>query len=408
MDRRAAVLVCLVVTLLLAGQAPLAAQPPAPAPEVMAMPVLTAEGPAPAGPGRVWAEAEYLLWWARGSRLPPLITTGPPGTPLEQAGVLGAPGTLVLAGDDRICGDDRSGGRFTLGAWLDPDNVLGVEGHFLILENLAEDTLAASSGTPILSRPFLDATTGLPAAQLVAFPGLLAGSAQVAASCDGLLGAGALLRWNVYRAGEARIDLLAGYRFLRLQDGLQITESLTTTDPADPGGIPLGTTFDLFDRFDTRNEFHGGDLGLAAEFPVGVLRVRLLGKVALGATHQTADVFGATAVAAPGSPPSSNVGGLLALPSNIGHYSRNEFAVVPEFGVKVGGYLTPRLRAWAGYTFLYWSEVARAGDQVSLNVNPALLPPVTGAVSGPFEPAFTFRDTGFWAHGLSLGLEFRF
>jgi hypothetical protein len=74
----------------------------------------------------------------------------------------------------------------------------------------------------------------------------------------------------------------------------------------------------------------------------------------------------------------------------------------------VGGNLTPRLRAWAGYTFLYWSEVARAGDQVNLNVNPALLQPGTGPVSGPFEPSFSFRDSGFWAHGLNLGLEYRF
>src|SRR5262245_52245287 len=64
------------------------------------------------GAGRVWADAELLLWWQRGASLPPLATTSPPGTPLDQAGVLGAPGTSVLFGGTRVNGDLRIGGRF--------------------------------------------------------------------------------------------------------------------------------------------------------------------------------------------------------------------------------------------------------------------------------------------------------
>src|SRR5882724_3485002 len=37
---------------------------------------------APRGP-RVWGSAEYLLWWVRGQNLPPLVTTSPPGTPIN-------------------------------------------------------------------------------------------------------------------------------------------------------------------------------------------------------------------------------------------------------------------------------------------------------------------------------------
>jgi hypothetical protein len=41
--------------------------------------------------GQFWAEIDYLGW-----TVPPLVTTSPAGTPLAQAGVLGAPGTSVL------------------------------------------------------------------------------------------------------------------------------------------------------------------------------------------------------------------------------------------------------------------------------------------------------------------------
>src|SRR6266496_5985866 len=38
-------------------------------------------------PGRAWVRAEYLLWAVKGQPLPPLLTTSPPGTPRENAGV---------------------------------------------------------------------------------------------------------------------------------------------------------------------------------------------------------------------------------------------------------------------------------------------------------------------------------
>src|SRR6476659_9640207 len=51
---------------------------------------------------RLWGGAEYLLWWVEGQRIPALVTTSPPGTPLAQAGVLGLPGTSALFGHSRM------------------------------------------------------------------------------------------------------------------------------------------------------------------------------------------------------------------------------------------------------------------------------------------------------------------
>jgi hypothetical protein len=65
------------------------------------------------------------------------------------------------------------------------------------------------------------------------------------------------------------------------------------------------------------------------------------------------------------------------------------------------------VRATVGYTFTYWSQVARAGEQISLDVNPTFLDP-EAEFSGPLRPAFAFRYTDFWAHGLNVGVEARF
>ena len=48
------------------------------------------------------------------------------------------------------------------------------------------------------------------------------------------------------------------------------------------------------------------------------------------------------------------------------------------------------------------------GNQIDLNVNPNLLPPVVTPITGPLQPAPKFDQTSLWIQGIDLGLEFRF
>ena len=57
-----------------------------------------------------------------------------------------------------------------------------------------------------------------------------------------------------------------------------------------------------------------------------------------------------------------------------------------EMRVQLAYQVGPHLSVHAGYTFLYWSQVVRAGDQIDLVVNPALLPPPVPGAS-PLRPA---------------------
>jgi hypothetical protein len=355
-------------------------------------------------PTRFWINGEALLWWMRSANLPPLVTGSPPGTAAANVGVLGAPGTTTLFGGSPVNGGLAPGGRLTAGYWLDCGQTCAIEAYFF---QLAERSQHFSAGSPNnVGRPFTNAVTGLPDAELVSLPGFLNGRVDASITSGSLIGAGVLGRSNLCAGCGYYLDALFGYRYLNMEDRLQIHENLTSTDPAQTVA-PLGTNILVMDRFRTRNDFNGGDIGLAGEIRRNAWSLGGTATIALGSTYERVDINGATAVTVPGFATVHRAGGLLALSSNSGFQTRTVFGVVPEVRVHLAYQPTERLRLHVGYSFLYWSQVVRPGDQIDLTVNPALLPPPVAGAS-PQRPSFTFHGTGFWAQGIDLGLEFRF
>jgi len=75
--------------------------------------------PENSGPSwRLWAGVEALGWAISGQSLPPLVTGSPTGTPRNQAGILGAPGTQILYGDQTVNGNLQPGIRTYAGLFL--------------------------------------------------------------------------------------------------------------------------------------------------------------------------------------------------------------------------------------------------------------------------------------------------
>ena len=210
---------------------------------------------------RFWGRAEYLLWWVRGANTPALVTTSPDGTPSGVAGVL--PGANVLFGDQRINNNSRSGGRFTLGYWFGNCNLYCLEDTFFFVGGSSDGFKQTSNGSPILARPFFNTLTSAQDSVLVAFPNTVVGTIAVSSSRQ-LYGNELNLRRALYVDDFRRFDILAGYRFLYLSDGLQVSTNTTSTDQG--GSVPVGTTFGVFDSFATRNQFNGGQIGLSTEF----------------------------------------------------------------------------------------------------------------------------------------------
>jgi hypothetical protein len=372
----------------------------------------------PCGPeGRVWTDAELLLWWTKGMEVPPLVTSSPSGTPRGLAGVVGVPTTRVLFGGNGVDDGMRPGFRVRAGAWLDDCQDCGIEGSFFFLGTKSENRTFGPMDAPVIARPFVDVNPGVtnplaagivpfgsPNSELVVFPGVLTGTINVHTSTD-LYGFDANAIKNILCCCNYRLDLLAGYRYLNLQDQVDIDEHLTVLSTDNPA-IPAGTTFVVQDRFKSTNEFNGGQIGLAGEYRSGRWYFGGRNLVALGNTHSEVTISGDTVVTTPGGVPAVNAGGLLTQPTNIGTFTADKFAVVYEAQTILGYQVTDGLRAFVSYSYLYWSNVARAGDQIDLVVNSSQIPP--GTLNGAARPSFVRNDTNFWAQGISFGLELRY
>ena len=362
---------------------------------------------APCGPlGRTWFDFDFLVWVAKEMSAPPLVTTSPAGTDPGDAGVL--PGATVLFGG-ALLDDVRSGGRIKLGRWLDDSQWVGIEGEYLGINREKLDFLRSSEGDPILARPFFNVTIGEADAQLIALPGAIGGRIQVHAASM-FQSAGIRGLWNMRcRNGSgcgtpgcnrcfpsARLDLIGGYRYARLDDGLVISETISTTE----GGAAV--SIDSQDSFGTENHFNGADFGARWLGQRRRLSLEVLGKIAFGNVRQEADIVGNTIIVPGGF---QQRGGLLALQTNDGFYKRDRFAVLPEFGANAGFQITERARLTFGYSVIYWNKVLRAGDQIDLNVNENFIPPVTPV--GPAVPQFVFNETDYWVQGINFGVDYR-
>jgi hypothetical protein len=352
---------------------------------------------------RFWVHADYMLWWMRSPSVPVLVTTGP----TSSAGILGQPGTTVLAGGSNVDLGAFSGLRLGAGCWLDEFQTVGIEGNWFTLGSRSWSFGAGNNGdpgAPVVARPFFNALSNMEDSELVAVGGLLAGTVlvNVSSRLDGWEVNGL---YNLCCDCNTRFDLLAGFRSLELNDGLTVVEDLTVL-PSVPG--LGGNRFQVADEFHTRSTLYAGQLGARLSYQHGSWDTTLTGKVALGSNHEEVAINGFTGLTPAGGPTTVLPGGLLALPSNIGSYSRDVFSVVPEVGLTLGYWLTNSIHIRIGYNFLYWSNVVRAGDQIDRVVNPQQVPALQGAASSATRPAFTFNGTDFWAHGLACSLEFRF
>ncbi|GIW92310.1 MAG: hypothetical protein KatS3mg110_0351 [Pirellulaceae bacterium] len=343
----------------------------------------------------VWVDAEWLLWEGKKSSLPPLVTTDP------NDGVL--PDATILLGNESIGGQRRPGGRLRFGAWSNPTQRVSWEGFLVGLSDERFVFEAASDEFPLLARPFFNFTDDLMGgfvgqdAFLVADPGNATGFIRVQHNLDLLLG-GVTRRLVLRSDGRWRVDLLAGYVATRIDGSLEI-RSLTDIVGED-------ASLTVVDLFRTKNAFHGGQLGFELEriFASGAV-VDFAARVGLGNMRQWVVIDGMQEAVA-GGVVDRQTGGLLAQPTNIGTHRRDVFAVAPELTLQYRHPLARNIYFLAGYNFLYWNRVALPANQIDreLGVNPNQ-PPAAGE---PQRPEFSFQDTDYYVHGLSLGLEWSF
>ncbi len=399
---------------------PVVAQPPSDARPATSSPTIASTGPIVPIPAptsgatpyvahteeiadctRAWASGEYLLWWIKDGPLPvPLVTTGNPADPVS-AGALGRPGTVTLFGGNNLDYGTVSGMRLTAGTWLNEERTLGVEASGFLLEQRTVGFGAGSdgAGNPPIYNPLFRADLRREGAFTISDPLAVLGGATAIRSQTNLWGAEINGLANLADRKGVTIDLLAGFRYLDLEDRLTVTSPLFD---------PVNRLNQLeSDSFSTRSQFYGAQVGGKVGIQMGDATLDVIGKVAFGETHQSVSINGSTTLSGPGARiQGSFPGGVFTQPSNIGRRTRNNFGVVPEGQIRLSYLLTPNLQAFVGYDFLYWSSVVRSGDQIDHNVNPTQSQ--GGVLVGQASPAPLFNRSDFWAQGVTFGLELRY
>jgi hypothetical protein len=371
-----------------------------------------------------WAGAEYLLWWFKGQPLPPFFVLTGDQTTANPGEIGPAGGGIPLANHSRVDYGALSGVRATVGGLLGGDGGLGIEGSGFILPRQSKTLRYASdaNGNPVLAFRYQDPPGGerfedafqasIPAPFNFTFPPT-AGSLAIVSNTR-LWGSEVNAVAGLGGSG-LRLQALGGFRYLDLSESVSLQLQSTAID----GGFVsfLGNQFGAGnsiasnDFFRTRNQFYGGQFGARGEFGSGGLVIAVTSKLALGNMHEVVEVRGNSTLVTDTGVVTTVPSGQFAGPSNIGRRTHDDFAVVPEFEIKVGYQVTSCLRATIGYDFLYVSRVVRPGSQIDLVVDDTANPVNGGFVAGTTGTAFPrplFNRTDFWAQGLTFGIELTF
>lgn len=350
---------------------------------------------------RGFVTLEHMSWYNKGINLPPLVTTSPAGTAFGAAGVLGAPGTSVLFGGRDFDSDRQNAARFTFGLWKDECRELGVGARLYGVEGGALRYTASSTGTPILARPFVNTDPAVlpPGPQqdalVVAFQPFpaITGNVAMAAATD-VMGTEIFLRSMVDQGDNYRVDILGGWQFNRVDSDLAMSSR----------HILGATTFQFNDLFDVENTYNAGTFGVLVERYREEWTLSFMGKIGVGNMNEQVTISGNNTVIAGGSVTTN--GGLYAQPTNIGTFSQDLLVWSPEVNLKASYAISQKLSLSVGYTFLWWSKMAFAGDQLDTNINTTQLN--GGGVVGPADPSFTFNDTDFWVQSIDIGLNWNY
>ena len=129
-----------------------------------------------------------------------------------------------------------------------------------------------------------------------------------------------------------------------------------------------------------------------------------LTKVHLGNMNQRVQISGSSAETIPGVPTGRFGNGFL-VQGQEGSYERDEYTFVPEVNVKLAYMLRHNVSLSVGYSFLYWNNLAMAGDQIDNRIDGTLL---LSNTANPELADFEIRDSGFWIQGIDLGLTIDF
>jgi hypothetical protein len=359
----------------------------------------------PGGPNRFYASFDFLMWWTPTINTPVALAMAAPG-PF----VVGAPfpaGAFVAIGNTDLISEIRLGGRFNAGVWLDPCHALGLDGTFFFAGPSSRDITAVPPPGGSLWRPYTVINLPAPGAPapppgVPNFADIVTGFINVHTDSF-LMGGDINARRQILGGCGNFLDALIGFRYQHLDEALQISES--------SAAVGAAGALNLTDRFATSNDFFGIQIGAVAHKQWGQWSADLTMKLGIGTTQSAVEASGTNNF---GGGVPANIG-LFVNDTNRGRYTSGTFSLIPEVGLNLGYNINPRTRIHIGYTAMWWTNVLRPGNQIDPIVDQTRVPIPPGAPvpafqplspSGP-HPILPFARSDYWAHGINIGIDFK-
>ncbi|HBJ37468.1 MAG TPA: hypothetical protein DDZ51_22475 [Planctomycetaceae bacterium] len=347
----------------------------------------------------VWMKAEFLLWFPQERNTPPLGVRN--AQPLVPALTLSPTATPF---GDSFGGDLVPGFRGDIGRYF-ADGDFGIGGRVWVLGDDEDDLNFGGSGLgQSLGVPFFNTNPDpLFFGENAVFIGFNDGAPQnegnvAVRSTLSIVAAEIYGRALLSKSKNHRFEMLGGYSHFNISDDLNINIQTTNT-------AALQTVFN--DSFSTRNEFHGGQIGSEISVSRGRWTASSLTKVHLGNMAQRINVQGNTAQGVLPAVPAVVAGqGLFARGEvlDLNGFKRDVFAFAPEMNLKVGYQFRDHVNLHVGYTFVYWNDIALAGDQMDRSVF---------VDTANFNASNTTRHVeartgGYFVQGIDLGATITF
>jgi len=337
--------------------------------EIVVVPPLSAPPLAPAVVAspleRFWLLPAVEVGWSRSQRVPISLV---PGQSLDT-------GT-------------RIGFSLTGGAWLDSEQIRGIDASVFFLEEGRRGFSLFAPSDRVLLLPLKNSGLGRGRGRgnffALSGPEVGIGAFQALAETD-YQTADLNYRRSLLRTDEYRLDALVGYRYARLSEGLHLYNKRMGGD-----GLLVRTK----DHIHACNQFNGGQFGLTGEMQRGRWFFGGTGKLALGNICTTTLAEGAFRVNGAVDPY-----GFYTRPAVSGERSHSGFAVMPTMNLNVGRQITDHMRVSVSYNFQYLSQVMRPSD---------VFDPTPSFVGGGEGMTRDATSSDFWVQSINAGIEWRY
>jgi len=165
---------------------------------------------------------------------------------------------------------------------------------------------------------------------------------------------------------------------------------------------------DVQDRFNAANEFHGGQLGLAARYREGCWSFNGLIKAAAGSLGRTSFRAGENTRSVNGVS-DTDPNGLLVRSTNDGTVNNHTFAWVPELDATLGWHWTRNLDLTFGYQVIAMTDALQVSGMIDRQLAVNANVPVGGTLpTGAQRPSGALRYDTYYIHGLHFGVNYQY